>query len=124
MSRILSKGTAPERLVRSMVTGLGFRYRLHRRDLPGTPDLVFPGLKKVIFVNGCFWHQHGGVCKRSYTPKTNTEYWEDKFRRNKIRDRRARKELKNLGWQSLVIWECQLSATALAIEKIRRFLRR
>ena len=106
MRRIRSKDNSPERTVRSIVHLLGFRFRLHREDLPGKPDLVFPSRKKLIFVNGCFWHGHGcpGVARK---PKTNTEYWVKKIRDNKKRDVRNHRKLRILGWQILVIWECE-----------------
>lgn len=106
MRRIRSKDTSPERTVRSMVHRLGFRFRLHRKDLPGKPDLAFPSRKKVIFVNGCFWHGHG--CRSvARKPKTNTEYWVEKIRENKKRDARNRRKLRTMGWETLVIWECE-----------------
>ena len=87
-------------------TDLGYRYRLHRRDLPGSPDLVFPRLKIAAFVHGCFWHRHAG-CKYSYNPKSNVEFWSRKFHNNVARDERVKGELERLGWQVIVIWECQ-----------------
>lgn len=89
MSRIRGKDTGPELLVRRMVWGMGFRYRLHRKDLPGTPDLEFPGRKKVIFVHGCFWHHHGVRCPKSKVPRTRKAYWTEKFARNRARDART-----------------------------------
>ncbi|MBA4371667.1 MAG: very short patch repair endonuclease [Thermodesulfovibrio sp.] len=103
MSKIRSKDTLPERVVRKTVHGLGFRFRLHRKDLPGKPDLVFPRMKKVIFVNGCFWHGH--KCKS--TPKSNVEFWEEKLRRNVTRDKKKLRDLRKLGWTPLVVWECR-----------------
>ncbi|MBN1827012.1 MAG: DNA mismatch endonuclease Vsr [Candidatus Eisenbacteria bacterium] len=108
MSRVRSKDTSPEITVRSLVHRLGFRFRLHRRDLPGTPDLVFPSRHMVIFVHGCFWHGHR--CRRgNRIPKTNRSYWIDKINRNKARDRLQRGRLRRLGWRVMVVWECQLS---------------
>jgi DNA mismatch endonuclease (patch repair protein) len=102
MSRIKGKNTKPELTVRSMAHRLGYRFRLHRRDLPGTPDLVFASKRKVIFVHGCFWHGHG--CKRGGTgAKSNPEFWSAKIERNRERDRRVRAELEAKGWQSMVI---------------------
>lgn len=106
MRRIRKKDTGPEMTVRRIAHGLGYRYRLHRRDLPGTPDLVFPNRRKVIFVHGCFWHQHDCRlgCKQ---PTTNQDYWLPKLRRNVERDAIASAKLREAGWQILVIWECQ-----------------
>lgn len=108
MSRIRGKNTNAEIAVRKAATSLGYRYRLNRRDLPGTPDLVFPRLKTVIFVHGCFWHRHAG-CKYSYTPKSRIEFWTKKFQDNVARDDRVKGELERLGWHVVVIWECQTS---------------
>src|SRR5690242_3179685 len=107
MGRIRSKDTKPERAVRSIVHSLGYRFRLHRRDLPGTPDLVLPRLKKAIFVHGCFWHCHS--CRRGQsTPVNNATFWRDKRVATASRDQRARARLRGLGWRVLVIWECDL----------------
>lgn len=108
MSRIRGRDTKPERLVRRLAHRLGYRFRLHRRDLPGAPDLVFPGRRKVVFIHGCFWHQHPG-CRFAYKPKSNVEFWQKKFASNIERDARALRELQELGWSSLIIWECQTS---------------
>ncbi len=105
MSRIKGKDTTPELSVRRLIHAEGFRFRLHRKSLPGSPDLVFAGRRKVIFVHGCFWHQHG--CKNSKLPKTRTAYWSEKFERNRIRDEKNRVELELLGWRVLVVWECE-----------------
>lgn len=107
MSRIRGKNTKPEIAFRAIVHSLGYRYRLHRRDLPGTPDLVFPGRKSVIFVNGCFWHRHPG-CANCTMPKTRFEFWQEKFAKNVARDRKAVAELERLGWRVLIVWECEL----------------
>ena len=110
----------PELLVRSLVHGLGYRFTLHRPDLPGKPDLVFPSRRKVIFVHGCFWHSH--KCKIAHTPKSNQGYWGPKLRRNKIRDAKNAEALKADGWKALLIWECQLK-DAVAVEKVvKQFL--
>jgi DNA mismatch endonuclease, patch repair protein len=106
MGRIRGKDTKAEIAVRKAATRLGYRYRLHRRDLPGSPDLVFPRLKTVVFVHGCFWHRHAG-CKHSYSPKSNVEFWSRKFQTNVARDERVKGELERLGWHVVVIWECQ-----------------
>lgn len=102
MRRIRSKDTRPEMAVRRIVHGLGYRYRLHRKDIPGKPDLVFPRHRKVIFVHGCFWHQHPG-CQDGRLPKSNTSYWGPKLKRNVERDKTALAELSSLGWEVLVI---------------------
>ena len=105
MARVKNKNTAPEILVRSLLHRMGYRFRLHRRDLPGSPDIVLPRHKKVIFVHGCFWHGHD--CPRGKRPSTNREFWDAKLDRNIERDRAARKGLTELGWQYLVVWQCQ-----------------
>lgn len=106
MSRIRSKDTSPEIRVRSAIHRLGYRYRLYVSNLPGKPDIVMPRYRTAIFVNGCFWHQHEG-CKRATVPKTNTDYWQEKFRRTMDRDKRSHAALLQTGWKVLVIWECQ-----------------
>lgn len=117
MSRVRAKDSSPEMRVRRTAHGLGYRFRLHSRQLPGTPDLVLPGLRKVIFVNGCFWHQHPG-CPRATTPKTRTEYWSRKFEANRVRDARVTSKLQAMGWEVLVIWECETFDT----EQLARWL--
>ena len=108
MRAVKSRDTKPEKLVRRIVHAMGYRYRLYRSDLPGKPDLVFPSRRKVIFVNGCFWHGHN--CKRgARAPKTNTVYWNSKIARNMARDSRNEIQLKKLGWDTLIVWECTLS---------------
>jgi DNA mismatch endonuclease (patch repair protein) len=94
--------------VRKAAHALGYRFRLNRKDLPGSPDIVFPGLRTVIFVHGCFWHRHVD-CRYCYTPKSNVEFWQQKFKNNVARDSRACSELKQLGWQVVTIWECEVS---------------
>jgi DNA mismatch endonuclease (patch repair protein) len=106
MAAVKSKDTTPEMAVRRLVHSLGYRYRLHVRLLPGSPDLVFPRLRKVINVNGCFWHMHH--CERCRVPSSRREYWVAKMQRNAARDKRTRRELRKLGWQVLVVWECQI----------------
>ena len=106
MSRIRGKDTAPELAVRRILFALGYRYRLHAKALPGKPDLVFPARRKVIFVHGCFWHGHS--CLGGRLPGTRTVFWAEKIAANKRRDRRNRRALGKLGWQSLVVWECKL----------------
>ncbi len=108
MSLIKSRDTQPEKTVRSLLHKMGFRFSLQRKDLPGKPDIVLPKYKTVIFVHGCFWHRHYN-CKRASTPKSNIEFWQAKFEANKKRDRRARKANRDLGWNVIIIWECQIS---------------
>jgi DNA mismatch endonuclease (patch repair protein) len=110
MAAVKSRDTSPELLVRRLIHSLGFRYRLHVRSLPGTPDLVFPSLRKIINVNGCFWHMHG--CGRCRVPSSRRAYWIAKLRRNASRDKRTEGILRRGGWRVMVIWECQISASA------------
>ena len=108
MRRVRSKDTAPELKVRKALTAMGLRYRLHRKDLPGAPDIVMPGRRLVIFVHGCFWHGHD--CPRgARIPKANTDYWLAKISRNRERDARNAKALADLGWKVVVVWECQMT---------------
>ncbi len=117
MSRIRSKDTSPELLVRSALHRLGFRYRLHVRTLPGCPDLVFPARKTVLFIHGCFWHGHD--CKvGARTPKTNPDYWRKKIARNRERAATSEARLIKTGWRVLVVWECELRQLDAAIGKI------
>ena len=106
MGRVSHFDTPPEIAVRRLLHSLGYRFRLHRKDLPGRPDIVLPRLKKVIFVHGCFWHRHTG-CRKATTPKSNADYWQNKFAENVERDRRAIAELLRLGWEPMVVWECE-----------------
>ena len=106
MSRIGSKDTKPEKRVRSLLHSLGCRFRLHRKDLPGKPDITLPKHKTVIFVHGCFWHRHEN-CAKNRLPKSNVDFWRKKFERNVARDRKALRELRELGWRVEVIWECE-----------------
>ncbi|WP_375416768.1 very short patch repair endonuclease [uncultured Hymenobacter sp.] len=110
MSKVRSKDTKPEMLVRQYLHGQGFRYRLYRADLPGKPDLVLPKYGAVIFVHGCFWHQHN--CGKNITPAHNTTYWTAKLQRNVSRDVEAQKSLQELGWRVIVVWECELKQAA------------
>ncbi|MCP3400394.1 very short patch repair endonuclease [Bradyrhizobium sp. CCGB20] len=125
MRRIKSQGMKPEMAVRRIVHSLGYRYRLHRKDLPGRPDLVFGPKRKVIFVHGCFWHGHEREgCLDARRPKSNTGYWNPKLTRNKERDAERIKQLEALGWEVLVIWECETKdETSLRI-RLNAFLRR
>lgn len=106
MSRIKGRDTRPELVVRQIAHGLGFRFRLHRKDLPGRPDLVFPRYRAVVFVHGCFWHRHEG-CRYAYQPKSRVHFWTRKFRQNVARDHRNEVDLRSLGWRVLIIWECE-----------------
>ena len=110
MSKIRSKDTKPELLVRRFLHGLGFRYKLHVKDLPGKPDLVLPKYKVVIFVHGCFWHGHTG-CKYFVIPKTRTDWWSDKIAKNKAKDKSSVEKLIELGWKIIEVWECELKST-------------
>jgi len=105
MSRIGGKNTAPELIVRTLLHALGYRYRLYRKDLPGTPDIVFSTRKKIVFVNGCFWHTHN--CKIGRPPKSRPEFWLPKLARNKSNDKRTILALRRLGWRVLTVWQCQ-----------------
>ena len=107
MSRIRSKNTKPELIVRSFLHGMGYRFRLHRKDLPGIPDIVLPKHKTVILVHGCFWHRHSG-CNYAYSPKSNVDKWNKKFTENMLRDAKVADEIRRLGWQSITIWECDV----------------
>ncbi len=125
MRLIRSKDTAPELLVRGLLSRLGYRYRLHRLGLPGKPDVVFVGKKKAIFVHGCFWHQHGSsVCKIVRMPKSNREYWRTKLRKNVRRDSANRLRLRKLGWRSIIVWECQAKKIEKQAGRLTRFLNR
>ncbi len=121
MAKVRSKDSRPEMLVRRLVFALGYRYRLHARDLPGCPDLVFRGRGKVIFVHGCFWHRHQG-CALARMPKSRLDFWGPKLEANKQRDTRNQRYLTREGWKVLTIWECQLNDTARLERTIRRFL--
>ncbi len=122
MSLIRSKDTKPEMIVRSLVHQMGYRYSLHKKDLPGQPDIVLTHHHKIIFVHGCFWHRH--KCKRGQVrPKTNSKYWHQKIAGNVQRDRVNILALKKLGWKILVIWECQTRDTEKLVTKLKGFLR-
>ena len=121
MSRIRGKNTGPERMVRTLVHSMGYRYRLHEAGLPGKPDLVFASRRKVIFVHGCFWHLHQN-CRHYRMPKARKKFWLAKLEGNRARDRRNREELKRLGWSYLILWECQLKGLEKAKIKLSSFL--
>lgn len=125
MSRIRSQDMKPERIVRSMLHRAGYRFRLHRRDLPGKPDLVLVRYRTVIFVNGCFWHWHPDpACPIAGLPKSNLEYWEPKLTRTRVRDQEHNTNLIALGWKVLTIWECELSNPRIVLRQIYSFLNR
>lgn len=122
MSQNKGKDTSPEISVRRLVYSLGFRYRLHRRDLPGCPDMVFPGKKKVIFINGCYWHRHN--CKKGRSmPQTRKNFWQSKFKKTILRDKRNLKKLRLLGYKIIVIWECQIRNSEKLSAKLIKFLK-
>lgn len=121
MALVRSENTKPEMIVRRLVFGMGYRYRLHCRDLPGKPDLVFRSRKAVVFVHGCFWHRHSG-CSLARLPKSRVEFWTTKLEGNRARDTSKIKALQAAGWQVLVIWECELKDKEVLAERLRRFL--
>lgn len=124
MSRIRGKDTRPEKAMRSLLHGEGYRFRLLDKTLPGKPDIVLPKYKAAIFVHGCFWHRHPG-CKYAYTPKSRLDFWERKFRENVERDAKSLSLLQQQGWFPIVIWECEIKRDADAvIRKIDRILQR
>lgn len=120
MARIGGKNTAPELLVRQLLHSMGYRFRLHRRDLPGTPDIVLPSRKKAIFVNGCFWHAHG--CRIGKPPKSRTEFWLPKLERNRMKDSRNRRDLRAMGWDVLTVWQCQTLSQKRLANRLCSFL--
>lgn len=121
MSRIKGKDTKPELIVRSLLHMMGYRFRLHRKDLPGKPDIVLPKYRTVIFVHGCFWHRHKD-CKYAYNPKSRTSFWQNKFKENIERDNKKQAELKKIGWEVIVIWECDLRKVEELKMKIKKEL--
>ena len=121
MSRIRNADTKPEMIVRRIVHAMGYRYRLHSSDLPGHPDLVFRPRKKVIFVHGCFWHQHG--CRQYRQPRTNRSFWMPKLQKNKKRDIMNQNKLRAMGWKFFIIWECELQDSEKLKNRICQFLR-
>jgi DNA mismatch endonuclease (patch repair protein) len=121
MARIGSRDTGPERAVRSILHRLGFRFRLHRKDLLGTPDIVLPGRETVVFVHGCFWHGHG--CKVGKMPKSRTDYWGPKIDANKARDRRKAAGLRRLGWRVVSVYECELKRPERLARRLESRLR-
>ncbi|MFO7607081.1 MAG: DNA mismatch endonuclease Vsr [Desulfurivibrionaceae bacterium] len=121
MSLIKGKDSAPEMKLRRLVHGMGFRYRLHDKNLPGKPDLVFPSRRAVIFMHGCFWHRHEG-CKLARLPKSKLNFWKPKLEANKERDLLHRRQLRDLGWRVLVVWECEMVYTERVASVVRDFL--
>jgi DNA mismatch endonuclease, patch repair protein len=107
MAAIRGRDTSPELKVRSLLHRLGYRFRLHRRDLPGSPDIVLPKYRTLVFVHGCFWHRHPG-CSHTTTPKTRADFWARKFEQNEERDHRQQRQLREMGWSVMVVWECEL----------------
>ena len=123
MSNIRAKGMKPEMVVRRLAHSMGYRYRLHRKELPGKPDLVFPSRRKAIFVHGCFWHQHTSAsCNIARIPQSNQDYWLPKLRRNVARDAEHLADLYKLGWEALTLWECELKEGSDLRRRIRVFL--
>ena len=121
MRAIRSKGMKPELIVRQLAHRLGYRFRLHRKDLPGKPDLAFIGKRKAIFVHGCFWHQHS-ACREGRPPSSNAEYWGPKLGRNVQRDRDNLEKLEEIGWQVLVVWECETGDKSALQDRLKGFL--
>lgn len=121
MSRVKGRDTKPEILVRSFIHHMGFRFRVHRRDLPGNPDIVLPRYRKVIFIHGCFWHGHKN-CPRSKRPSTHRSFWNKKLDGNIERDERYRRELLQMGWKVLVVWECETRTPEKLLRKLENFL--
>lgn len=121
MSKIGGKDTVPELRVRRLLHALGYRFRLHRSDLPGKPDIVLPRHRKITFVHGCFWHGHRG-CPRAKLPSTNTAFWRSKIGGNVYRDQRTRRKLAALGWEVLIVWQCELANLHALTDRLFRFL--
>lgn len=123
MSKITGKNTKPEIIIRKIAHSLGYRFRLHKKDLPGKPDIVFPKYKKVIFVNGCFWHGHKN-CNRSKLPTTNKKFWKEKIEGNKKKDQSNYYQIKKIGWDYLIVWQCviKISNRNKLEKKIQKFL--
>ena len=123
MSAIKSKNTKPEITVRKLLHSMGYRFRLHKKDLPGSPDIVLPKYKTVIFVHGCFWHRHQN-CKYASNPKTRREFWEKKFKENIERDKKTQEKLKNLGWKTKIVWECEIKNRKILSLNLEDILRK
>ncbi|HTG44213.1 MAG TPA: DNA mismatch endonuclease Vsr [Verrucomicrobiae bacterium] len=123
MSRIRNRDTKPELRIRKALFALGYRYRLQGLGLPGRPDIVFPGKKKVLFVHGCFWHLHN-PCSHYQFPRTRVKFWTEKLFKNSLRDKRVANDLKRAGWDVFIVWECDLKNMGSLIKRIKRFLNR
>lgn len=121
MSRVRGKGTKPEMLVRKLVYGMGYRYRLHANDLPGKPDMVFRSRKAAIFVHGCYWHRHKN-CKLARLPKSRLDFWLPKLEGNRVRDEQNQALLKEMGWRCLVVWECETKDKEALMNKVSEFM--
>ena len=119
MGAVRQKNTGPETIVRQVLHGLGLRFRLHRKDIPGTPDVVLPKHRTVVFVHGCFWHRHRG-CSKTTTPKTRVEFWQEKFNRNVDRDQQNTRTLLDQGWKVLTVWECETQNRDRLKERLTR----
>ena len=117
MSRIRGGDTRPELVVRSLLHRMGYRFRLHRKDLPGRPDIVLPSRRTVVLVHGCYWHRHPG-CPLAYTPKSNRQFWEAKFSENVTRDKRQYAELRDLAWNTIIVWECETKEQATLAKRL------
>ena len=122
MGRVVAKNTRPEVAVRRLLHGLGYRFRLHRRDLPGKPDVVLPKWRTVVLIHGCFWHRHEG-CPNTRTPKSRIDFWTRKFVENVRRDQFAREKLESLGWRVLIVWECELRDIETLTNRIEKFIK-
>lgn len=121
MSRIRSKDTKPEKIIRSILHKLGFRFRINRKNFPGKPDIVLPKYKTVIFVHGCFWHHHAG-CRIASNPKSNIDFWNKKFSNNIERDKKNQKALKEMGYRVVIIWECEVKSFLKNPDELRKML--
>jgi DNA mismatch endonuclease (patch repair protein) len=121
MSSVKQRHTKPEMVVRSLLHRLGYRFRLHQKDLPGSPDIILPKYRTAIFVHGCFWHQHGN-CGKSRRPSSNQEYWNKKLDENISRDKRKEGELSQLGWRVVIVWQCETSQVESLSEKLKKLL--
>lgn len=122
MGRIRGGNTTPEKAVRSALHALGLRFRLHRRDLPGRPDVVLARWETVVFIHGCFWHRHSG-CRLAYNPKSRVEFWQAKFAENINRDSRVDRHLRDLGWRVVTVWECETGQPAVLRNRLRKLFR-
>lgn len=121
MSRVESKNTKPEIIIRSLIHQMGHRFRLYQNNLPGKPDIVLKRHRKIVFVNGCFWHGHDN-CSRAKLPESNFEFWAAKIKNNKKRDHKNIELLRNLGWEVLVVWQCEMKNQLFLVEKLKTFL--